>query len=100
MRPPSSVAMAIRKPWFSSPINRSASTGESIAMSFVTDEFSPSFSSVRVIVICSVSRMNAETPRAVREPASVRAKSSTVPPNAAFVIHCLAPVMSNRRRCA
>ena len=35
-------------------------------MSFVTDEFSPSFSSVRVTVTCSASTMNAETPRAVR----------------------------------
>ena len=35
--------------------------------------------------------MNAETPRAERVPGSVRAKSSSVPPNAAFVIHCFAP---------
>ena len=61
-------------------------------MSFVTDELSPSFSSVRVIVIWSVSTTNADTPRALVVSGSVRAKSRTVPPNAAFVIHCFAPL--------
>ena len=37
MRPPSSVAIAIRKPWFRSPINRSWPTTVSTAMSFVTE---------------------------------------------------------------
>ena len=92
IRPPSSVAIAIRKPWCSSPINRSASTTVSKAMSFVTDELRPSFSSVRVIVTCSVSRMNAETPRALLVALSVRANRISVPPNDAFVIHCFAPV--------
>ncbi len=61
-------------------------------MSFVTDELRPSFSSVRVIVTCSVSTMNADTPRALRVALSVRANRSIVPPNDAFVIHCFAPV--------
>ena len=64
-----------------------------MAMSLVTDEFKPSFSSVRVIVTCSVSTMNADTPRALRVSLSVRANSSKVPPSEAFVIHCFAPVM-------
>ena len=55
-----------------------------MAMSFVTDELRPSFSSVRVIVIWSVSTMNAEIPRAVRSSKPVRAKSRIVPPNAAL----------------
>ena len=62
-----------------------------MAMSFVADEFKPSFSSVRVIVTCSVSTTNADTPRALRVSLSVRANSSTVPPSDAFVIHCFAP---------
>ena len=64
-----------------------------MAMSFVTDELSPSFSSVRVIVTCSVSTMNADTPRALRVALSVRANRISVPPSEAFVIHCFAPVM-------
>ena len=69
-----------------------------MAMSFVADEFRPSFSSVRVIVTCSVSRMNADTPRALRVSLSVRANRSTVPPSDAFVIHCFAPVSASPRR--
>ncbi len=61
-------------------------------MSFVTDELRPSFSSVRVTSIWSLSTMNAEMPRPLFEAASVRAKNRIVPPNAAFVIHCLPPV--------
>ncbi len=60
-------------------------------MSLVAEEFSPSFSSVRVIVTSSPSSAKAEMPRADRVSGSVRAKSSTVPPKAALVIHCLAP---------
>ena len=61
-------------------------------MSFVTDELSPSFSSVRVISTSPLSTMNAVTPRAVFDVVSVRANSRIVPPNDAFVIHCFAPV--------
>jgi len=73
-------------------------------MSFVTDELSPSFSSVRVTSTWSLSTMNAVTPRAERDSASVRANSRIVPPNAAFVIHCFAPATchppSTRSACA
>src|SRR5438128_1711511 len=93
IRPPSSVDIAIRKPWFSSPISRSASTSASTAMSFVTDELSPSFSSVRVTRTWSASRMNAETPRAPAVDCDVRANSRKVPAYAAFVIHCFVPLI-------
>jgi len=36
--------------------------------------------------------MKADTPRAVRESAPVRAKSRIVPPSEAFVIHCFEPL--------
>ena len=64
-----------------------------MTMSFVTDEFSPSFSSSRVIRTCSASSTNAEIPRAPGASGPCRAKSKNVDACAPFVIHCFAPVI-------
>ena len=92
MRPPSSVAIAMRKPRPSSCSSRSRPTrAPSIARSDVVEELSPSFSSSRVIRTCSASSTKQETPRAPAVSGSVRAKSRNVPARDPFVIHCLEP---------
>ena len=92
IRPPSSVAIAMRKPRPSSWRRRSRATrAPSIARSDVVDELRPSFSSSRVTRTCSASRTKQETPRAPAVAASVRAKSRNVPAREPFVIHCFEP---------
>ncbi len=92
MRPPSSVAIATRKPRPSSYRSRSRSTCTSSSMrSDVVEELSPSFSSSRVTVTCAASRTKQETPRAPAVSGSVRAKSTNVPARDPFVIHCFEP---------
>ena len=61
-------------------------------MSFVTDEFRPSFSSVRVISICAPSsEERRDAARRTRPGIGAREDSRSGPPNAAFVIHCFVP---------
>ena len=59
----------------------------------MTEELSPSFSSVRVTSTCSRSSTNAEIPRAPSVVWSVRAKSRIVPACSAVEIHCFVPVI-------
>ena len=85
IRPPSSVASAIRIPWPGSP---SRSPGvSSNARSAVEEEFRPSFSSSRVTAKPSAP---ARTTNALMRSSS-RAKTMNVEAYEPLVIHCLAP---------
>ena len=93
IRPPSSVAIATRKPRFSSCSRRSAPTNApSRRMSAVDELLRPSFSSSRVTSTSAPSTRNALTPFAPSVEGSVRAKTRNVPAWLPFVIHCLAPL--------
>ena len=84
IRPPSSVAIAMRKPWPSSPSSRS-SVDDRVERDVVRDRRVEAELLLRRASPRPgrLSTRNAVTPRAERVSASVRAKSRNVPPNAA-----------------